>query len=104
MAGEVERAVLTANIDALMAWKKIVELRHNAMIDWQNTIIKTIKELAEAAKTTIEGCEILVQTDTQLMMRTDNIDKRIDIVKERIDIVNKRIRFLENAVERLMPR
>lgn len=74
----------------LVAWKK----RCDKM---QVETIAAIANLQSAQKTTLEGCEILMQTDTQLSIRMDDLDRRIDIV-------NKRLRRLEAAIQRVMPR
>lgn len=82
-AGEVQRAELFANVDELMSWKKSFEHKQREMLAWQ---AKIENEIAK----TIEGCMVLIATDTTL--------------SDRIDIVNKRLRHLEKAVERLNPR
>jgi hypothetical protein len=88
--GEIQRAELFANVDELMAWKKAFELKQPELIEWQLHIENEIK-------TTIQGCLTLVETDSALMVRMDELSKRIDIV-------NKRLRHIEEAVERLTPR
>ena len=64
---------------------------------WQVDTTASIEDLQAAGKTILEGCEILMQTDTQLSIR-------LDALEGRIDIVNKRIRRLEEAVQKLTPR
>ena len=90
MANKIVKAHLFANVAKLMAWKKSSD-KH------QVELIAVIDELQSAHKTTLKGCEILMKTDTQLMIRTDNLE-------ERINIINKRIRRLEEAVQRILPR
>ena len=84
-AGEVQRAELFANVDELMAWKKSFELKQSELIAWQLHIENEIK-------TTIQGCMVLMETDTLLSDRCAQIDKRIDIV-------NIRLRKLEDAIK-----
>jgi len=75
-AGTIERAELVAAVHRL--------------IDEQ---IKT----SASIKTVIEGCLILVETDTVLGDRIDHLTKRVDVAHDRLDIVNKRLRMLEEA-------
>jgi len=74
--GAIQRAELFAAVERL--------------IDEQ---IKT----SASIKTVIEGCLILVETDTVLGDRIDQITKRVDVAHDRLDIVNKRLRMLEEA-------
>ncbi len=60
-------------------------------------LFKLVDELSVTQKTLLEGCQLLMKTNTQLGIRCDNLD-------ERINIANKRIRRLEEAIQRIMPR
>jgi len=88
--GAIARAELFSNVDELMEWKKTFDLKQRQMIEWQKKVMDSLMELNESMKTTLEGCNVLVQTDTEL--------------GNRIDIVNKRLRRIEEAVARLNPR
>lgn len=81
--GEIQRAELFANVDELMEWKKGFDLKQSQMITWQKKVMDELMELNESMKTTLQGCNVLIETDSALA--------------ERIDIVNKRLRSLENA-------
>jgi hypothetical protein len=89
MAGEIQRAQLFADVDELLAWKKAFNLKQAELIAWQAMVMNAIQEMQSAGKTTLEGCGILMETDTVL-------GDRIDDAWARIDIVNKRLRKLEN--------
>lgn len=90
MTGIVKQAQLVAAVDELMQWKRLVELRHDAMIDWQTTLLLTVKDLQDSSKNTLQGCGLLMETDT-------TISARIDDAWKRIDIVNIRLRKLEES-------
>jgi len=96
MTVEQQRAELFKHIDQILAWQKIFNMKQMEQITWKASVIKTIEAIESTAKTTLQGCEILIQTDTQLNIRVDQFEKRIDIV-------NKRIRRIEDAVARLTP-
>ncbi len=94
MTGEIQRAELFRNVDELLAWQKTFELKQAELIAWQHGIQKSIAELRASLTTTLEGCQILMETDTLLSGRCDELDRRIDIV-------NKRLRRIEDAVKQL---
>lgn len=95
--GAIQRAELFANVDELMAWKKSFNLRQAEEIAWKAMVMDKFMELNESDKTIIQGCITMMETDTVLSERCDELSARIDIA-------NKRIRRLEQAVERLIPR
>lgn len=94
MNGAQQRAELFANVDELMAWKKSFDRKQIEMIQWQAMVLEKIVECHESDKTIIAGCMTMMETDTMLSDRCDEISRRIDIV-------NKRLRRLEDAVKEL---
>lgn len=90
MAGEIERAKLFADVDELIAWKRQFELKQAEEIVWKANVEIELKQLKEDVVRILEGCGILMETDT-------TISQRIDDAWKRIDIVNMRLRKLEQA-------
>jgi len=90
MADEIQRAQLFRDVDELIAWKKTFELRQTELITWQASVMASITDLQQASKNTLEGCRLLIETDT-------SISQRIDDAWKRIDIVNIRLRKLEDV-------
>jgi len=92
--GTIERAELVAAVDDLVAWKKSFEPKQRELIEWQQRIDHAIAELQASIKTTLEGCHVMMDTDTLLGDRSDELGQRVDIV-------NKRLRRIEDAVKQL---
>ena len=90
MNGARQRAELFASVDELMAWRKSFNLRQAEEIAWQSMVMTKFIELNESDKTIIEGCMRMMETDTA-------ISERCDQLSQRIDIANKRLRKLEDA-------
>ena len=82
MAGEEMRAQLFEDVDTLMAWKKMFEHKQRELIEWQLHVTTEMKGV-------VEGCLILVDTDS--------------VLGNRMDIINKRLRHIERAIERQIP-
>ena len=82
MNGAQQRAELFADVDELKAWKNAFDMKQRELIAWMASVDERIMKLQSKLSTTIEGCMVLIETDTEL--------------GNRIDIANKRLRNLEN--------
>lgn len=92
--GAIQRAELFANVDELMQWKRSFERKQVEMIQWQAMVMESIQSLRDSLETTLKGCSVLVECDTTLGDRIDNLSTRIDIA-------NKRLRKLETLTKKL---